>query len=104
MLLRMTASKKPLRRVLSMIMYLCVIHGGASVLEICLICRPLAAQWDPNVGGACGNQIASFVAIEVIGMILDVAVLASPIPLVSSMKISKVRKLRLALILDAGAM
>jgi hypothetical protein len=58
---------------------LCGSHGIVSILEICLICRPLAAQWDPNVGGACGNQIASFVTIEVLGLALDVAILVLPI-------------------------
>ncbi|KAF2826708.1 hypothetical protein CC86DRAFT_19852, partial [Ophiobolus disseminans] len=46
----------------------CIAHGIALVIEVCLICRPLAAQWDNDIGGLCGNQMASFAAIEIIGL------------------------------------
>jgi hypothetical protein len=74
------------------------------VLEVCLICRPLASQWDPNVEGLCGNQIASFVAIETSGMLLDVAILDSLVVGLSHFQTSLRKKLVIVLLLDAGAM
>jgi hypothetical protein len=83
---------------------LCGVHGMVSILEVCLICRPLAAQWDPNVGGACGNQIASFVTIEVLGLALDVAILVLPIKVVFGLKMAPKRKLGLVMIFSSGVM
>jgi hypothetical protein len=79
---------------------MCIVHGVASVLEVCLICRPIAAQWDPDVKGKCGNQIVS-VTIEVTGM--DIAILVSPLPRLLYLPIEKWRKLKFVFILDVGA-
>lgn len=79
-------------------------HGIASVLEVCLICRPLATQWDSNIKGLCGNQTASFIAVEVSGLVLDLAILVSPLPTVYSLMISRARKATIILLLDAGAL
>jgi hypothetical protein len=83
---------------------LCGVHGMVSILEICLICRPLAAQWDPNTGGACGNQIASFVTIEVLGLALDVAILVLPIKVLFGLNMALKRKLGLVMIFSSGVM
>jgi hypothetical protein len=82
---------------------MCILHGVASVLEVCLICRPIAAQWDPDVKGKCGNQIVSFVTIEVTGMALDIAILVSPLPGMRYLRVEKWEKLKIVFILDVGA-
>lgn len=74
------------------------------MLEVLLICRPLSTQWDPNVGGACGDQTTSFVVIEVLGLVLDVAILMCPILLLMvHSKTSLWYKLRVIFFLDIGA-
>jgi hypothetical protein len=85
-------------------LFLCGSHGIVSVLEVCLICRPLAAQWDPNVGGACGNQIASFVTIEVLGLALDVAILVLPIRPLFKLTIPLKKKVVPLMIFSSGVM
>lgn len=52
--------------------------GAASAVQIFLICRPFAAQWDPRVLGSCGDQVASFMALESAGLILDLGILLVP--------------------------
>ena len=85
-------------------MYLSICHGFTSVLEVCLICRPITAQWDPDVTGLCGNQTASFVTIEIIGLVLDLAILLSPLPTLLHSAMDCASKVRLIILLDAGAM
>jgi hypothetical protein len=81
-----------------------IIHGMASVLEVCLICRPLVAQWDPDVDGFCGNQMASFATIEISGLVLDAIILTSPISTVLALHIKLRQKVQVIIALDAGAM
>jgi hypothetical protein len=83
---------------------LCGVHGMVSILEVCLICRPLAAQWDPNTGGACGNQIASFVTIEVLGLALDVAILLLPVKPLIRLRVTMKQKLTLLFVFNSGIM
>jgi hypothetical protein len=86
------------------ILCLSITHGIASVLEVCLICRPLATQWNPNVDGLCGNQIASFAAIEISGLVLDTIIMVSPIPIMVRLRMELKRKIKAIITLDAGAM
>jgi hypothetical protein len=87
---------------LNAILCRCIVHGIASVLGICLICRLIATQWDPDIKGLCGNEIASFVAIEVTGMALDVAMLVSPLPVMYHAIGEKWERLKNVIILDIG--
>ena len=54
--------------------------------------------------GACGNQIASYVAIEGTAMLLDLAILGIPIVSVSRLHFGGMKKLSVIVALDAGAM
>jgi hypothetical protein len=83
---------------------LCIAHGIASVLEVCLICRPVTKQWDPNARGLCGNQTASYMALEVSGLVLDLAILFTPLPPLISSSIKTARKLSVIVVLDAAAL
>jgi hypothetical protein len=86
------------------VLCVCITHGIVSTLEICFICRPIAAQWDPNVKGLCGNQIMSFVAFEVSALVLDLAILLAPLPITISLMMSRARKLIVSLVLAAGSL
>jgi hypothetical protein len=65
---------------------------------------PTNSQWDPDVKGLCGNQIASFAAIEISGMVLDVVILALPVLALRPIQPSLPKKLWLLLLIDAGVM
>lgn len=87
-----------------MLVVLCALLAGASVLQVFLMCTPLAATWDKNMAGTCGDQAASFMAFESLGLALDVAVLAVPAVYVMRLKASLQRRLAAIVVLDAGAM
>jgi hypothetical protein len=101
----LAAFGKHLRFLLIGTLCMSIAHGVASVLEVCLICRPLAAQWDPDVDGLCGNQMASFAAIEITGLVLDTVIIVSPIPAIMSLRgMGWMRQVESIVALDAGAM
>ena len=77
-------------------------HGIASVIEVLLICRPLSAQWDSEAGGACGNQILSFIIVECVGIALDIALLGIPLFSIPKLHISMKKKAHIIIALDAG--
>lgn len=56
-----------------------VSYGLVFMLNILLICRPTAAGWDVNMTGTCGNQIISYILLDTIGLLTDVAILATPL-------------------------
>ncbi|KID78792.1 integral membrane protein, partial [Metarhizium brunneum ARSEF 3297] len=91
------------RRGLVMLMVLCALLAGASVLQVFLMCTPLAATWDKNMAGTCGDQAASFMAFESLGLALDVAVLAVPAVYVMRLKLPLQGRLAAIVVLDAGA-
>jgi len=85
-------------------MCLCIAHGIASVLELCLICRPLSAQWNPLGEGVCGDQMASFTAIEVSGLVLDLAILVFPILILRQPVMRITQKCMVICVIDSGAL
>ncbi|KAI8941682.1 hypothetical protein NX059_002893 [Plenodomus lindquistii] len=93
-----------LKWIITAILCLSVVHGIASVLEVCLICQPIEASWDPNVKGLCGNQIASFLAVEIIGLGLDMAMLLAPIPVTISLRIPLKTRIGIIVIFELGLM
>jgi hypothetical protein len=69
-----------------------------------LICRPMAAQWDPNVPGLCGNQIASFVALEVLGMVLDLTLMLVPSYFLANLHLNRRKKAGMIALFNTGAL
>lgn len=87
------------------IFYLCICHGIASLVEILLICRPITTQRDPDIQGICGNQVASYVTIEVSALILDVALVAYSILIFARLQYMELRKkLVVILLLNTGVL
>jgi hypothetical protein len=64
----------------------------------------MAAQWDPNVQGLCGNQTASFVALEVLGMVLDLALMLIPSYLLAKLSTSRERRVKAIVLFNTGAL
>ena len=80
------------------------LHSLATVLTTLLICRPMAAAWDSNVSGECGNQVVAYVALESVGALIDVMVLITPIRAVWSLLLSRQNKLRFSILLSVGGL
>lgn len=47
------------RRIAQGLMVSIIIHRLATVLATCLICHPVAAAWDNDLSGTCGDQVLS---------------------------------------------
>ena len=83
---------------------LTILYGLAVVLDVFLICRPMAAARDNSVDGRCGNQIASYVALESIGALIDIPILATPPPMICMLPIAWQKKLCYSSQLSVGGM
>ncbi|KAI8952043.1 hypothetical protein F4801DRAFT_542641 [Xylaria longipes] len=94
------------REILSyVVMILSSLHGLSTLLVGALVCQPLNATWDSNVQGSCINQTASFVALEAIGLAVDVMILLVPFLVVPRLRsMSHRRKSAIILLLSAGVL
>lgn len=92
------------RAAVYVIMIFSALLAIVSVGEVFLICRPFAAQWDPEVLGTCGDQLLSFTTLECTGLVLDLVILIMPVMRLWTLQMSWRSKIETVLILDAGVM
>lgn len=90
--------------VLTTLLVLSILYGLAVLLEVFLICRPMAANWNTNVDGTCGNQIASYLVLEAIGLLLDFAILVVPSPAIWRLNMSWRRKVGVTVVFSIGVL
>ena len=71
-----------------------------------MICRPIAAGWDPSITGSCGNQIVSFLVLEIVGLLIDLTLLIILIPIfaIKSLQLPSREKLKLIGVFSVGFM
>jgi hypothetical protein len=84
------------------IIYAVVIWAIVSIIVIFLICRPFSYSWNTNQPGSCGNRNDMYIINGIGNMILDVAVLALPLPTIWKLKLPTAQKLGLAVIFSLG--
>lgn len=86
-----------------------VVHGlnfayfAATVLACCLVCRPISANWNPQAG-TCGDQKSLDLFIGIFNLIMDVAVVVLPLPVVWKLQMSRGRKIVISAIFGMGLM
>lgn len=81
-----------------------VVGAGASVFFYSVFpCFPIRSTWDFDVPGRCIDQLATFKATCVLGVVTDVLVIGIPIPLVWSLQMSTRKKLRLIAFFAVGS-
>lgn len=86
------------------IMTMSVFLSLASIMQIFMICRPFAAQWDPKVLGMCGDQVLSFTVMESIGLCLDISIILLPLSFIMGLQMTKWKRIKTILVLDLGGM
>ncbi|KAH6607375.1 integral membrane [Trichoderma cornu-damae] len=74
----------------------------ASILMFFLICRPLAASYNPAVKGTCGNQISAFISVGVYNIITDLIVVTLPLRTIWTLNTKKQMKISLTALFLAG--
>lgn len=67
-----------------------------------LICRPFAKNWEPLLPGTCGSSRASFLADGAINIIIDLAMVILPMPMVWQLQMSHQRKISLTIVFALG--
>ena len=79
-------------------------HGVATILESFLICHPSAAAWNANLAGSCQGQVVSYIILEVLGLVLDIAILVLPLSTIPTMRIRSETKRKSMMIFSVGAL
>lgn len=86
-----------------------IIHGintiffVSTVLTACLICHPIAYNWDRTIpGGGCGDQKRLDLFIGIFNLLMDVAVLILPMPVLWGLQMAVSKKIVLSLIFGMG--
>ncbi|PSR98942.1 integral membrane protein [Coniella lustricola] len=103
LILRISGPMSGIKRAACLIMAASIALAIVSSMEIFLICRPFAAQWDPLVLGTCGDQILSFTVLETVGLALDLVILALPAIFMVRLQTTKWRRIKFILVVDAGS-
>ncbi|RDW74451.1 uncharacterized protein DSM5745_07113 [Aspergillus mulundensis] len=79
-----------------------VLWGIAVILSSLLLCQPLRINWDPTVDGHCGSTKATYLALHIINLILDVTVGLLPVPVLWKLQMRRRKKIELALMFSLG--
>lgn len=71
------------------------LYFGSTIMAACLICRPLAANWDAGIGH-CGNQKSLDLYIGVFNLLMDICVVILPMPVLWHLQMSQSKKVVLS--------
>lgn len=67
------------------------------------VIHPLRA-WDTSISGECGNQLLSYVLLEIFGLLIDLAILVTPPPLIYRLHMPWKRKASVSGMLSVGVL
>ena len=85
-----------------LLLVIAILFGLVVVLETFLICRPLAVDWNAHIDGTCGDQVVSYLVLEVLGLCLDFTILVLPLPCIWKLRVSLRRKMSIAIVFSIG--
>ena len=92
-----------IRKIALGLLVLCILYGLVALLEIFLICRPMAVDWNTQIKGTCGNQITSYLVLEVLGLLLDFTIMVVPIHCIWNLpRTAKTKKVRAMILFSIG--
>ncbi|KUI72102.1 hypothetical protein VM1G_08049 [Cytospora mali] len=75
----------------------------AVILESFLLCRPFAFTWDKTIpGGVCGSSTEAYLAIAIVNLVIDLAVVFLPMPILWRLQMPFAKKLAISAILALG--
>ena len=86
------------------LLVLSILYGLVVFLEAFLICRPMAVDWNARIYGTCGDQIVSYLVLEVLGLFIDFTILVVPLPCIWRLHIHWPRKVSIAAMFSIGAL
>ncbi len=75
----------------------------AVILESFLLCRPFKFTWDKEIqGGVCGNAVYAYLAISIINLVIDFAVVLLPMPILWKLQMPVGKKVAISAMLGLG--
>lgn len=99
----LAASSKAARYAILVIMALCISWSLMATLLSLLNCRPLSYNWNlQRPESHCINRNAAFMAVSIIDVMTNAAILVLPLPRVIRTKITRPEKLVMASLLVLG--
>ena len=84
---------KWISRTIGLLLVIAILYGLVVLLETFLICRPIAVDWEAHVNGTCGDQVLSYLVLEILGLLLDFAILVVPLQGISRTHMSLRKKM-----------
>lgn len=73
-----------------------------SMLQIFLICKPFAKNWDTTLEGHCANQNVAFSTIGAFNLVTDILIMLLPVHFIRKLQMSPATKLGLYVIFGLG--
>ncbi len=97
-------SRRSARLIAQLLLVLSILYGLVVFLEVFLICRPMAVDWNAHVDGSCGDQIVSYLVLEVLGLLLDFTIAAISIPYIWALQMPRAKKVAVQILLSIGVL
>ena len=91
-----------MRLATKVLLVIVILYGLVVFLETFLICRPMAVDWNAHIDGTCGKQVVSYVVLEVIGLLLDFAILVLPLARIRRLAVPFRAKFRTSILFSTG--
>lgn len=75
----------------------------STFLTAFLLCTPFAYNWDKLIiGGHCGNPSAYYLSTAIVNLLIDVAIVALPLPILWGLQMKTSRKIALTAMFSLG--
>lgn len=95
---------RKMKNIVRLLLVLSILYGLVVFLEVFLICRPMAVDWNAQIDGTCGDQIISYLVLEVLGLLLDFTVLIVPLPCIWRLQMERAKKMSVSTLLSVGVL
>jgi hypothetical protein len=83
---------------------LTLMYWLGTVLAAFLICQPFAYNWNKMIAGHCGNTLAYYLSTGIVNLLIDVMIVALPLPILWGLQMELSRKVSLSIIFSLGAL
>ncbi|KAM0801784.1 hypothetical protein BDR22DRAFT_971982 [Usnea florida] len=85
------------------VMLLVVGFWTSTIVRMFFLCSPLAFYWDKSIkGGTCLNNYATSLSVSIINLILDLIVVALPMPMLWGLQVTTSKKIGLTTVFGIG--
>lgn len=84
------------------IMAISLSYAVSVLFQNIFLCRPIARNWDKTITGSCGNTTQAYEAFGIINLIIDLAIVILPMPLLWGLQLPIAKRVALTAIFGVG--